>query len=130
MTGWKKQNHYNNSDVDFTLLEGILSQIANDLADPEYIDNNKKMLLGFSMVFDDNGRPRIESFGTIKPVNVKQGNNTFLRPLIEINDQQGQIDITVEMKTLDPERLKFQVIGKKIIFSIPGERPFYKLVRL
>ena len=94
------------------------------------MDGNKKLLLGFSMVFDEHGRPKIESFGTIKQVNLKHETSIVSRPLIEINDNNENIDITVEMKTIDPQKLKFQVIGKKIIFSIPGDRPFYKLVRL
>ena len=130
MTNWKKRQNYDNPEIDFSLLEGILSHIAQDLAEPGYIDSNKKLLLGFSMVFDGHGRPRIESFGTIKPINMKQETNIALRPLIEINDNNENIDITVEMKTIDPQRLKFQVIGKKIIFSIAGDRPFYKLVKL
>jgi HSP20 family molecular chaperone IbpA len=130
MTDWKKRQNYENSEVDFSLLEGILSQIALNLAEPEHIDKNKKLLLGFSMAFDESGNPRIESFGTIKPINTSHEKNIPLKPLIEINELKDQIDITVEMKTIEPERLKFQVVGKKIIFSIPGERPFYKLVRL
>jgi len=130
MNGWKKKQHYNRGNVDFSMLEGILGQIAMDLAEPDMVYRNKKVLLGFSMVFDQHGRPRVESFGTIKPLPARPENTSAARPLIEINELSGQIDITVEMKNINPENLKYQVIEKKIIFSIPGDKPFYKLVRL
>lgn len=117
MEQWIKKQNFSMLPIDFDELEFLLSELVEEVIDPQVIDKGKPLQLTFSVRFNENGDLQIESFGNkyvpIPKRPFKQEN------LSDISVEQNDVVLTLAVPGVKEQDLRLKVLQNKlIVFSV------------
>ncbi|MFX1278048.1 MAG: archaeal heat shock protein Hsp20 [Promethearchaeota archaeon] len=95
---------------------------------------NSPIMYGFNINIDKDGKPRIDSFGNIKPkpYSGKPVVKSKREPLVEVSEEKDQIIVIAEMPGVDRDEIELNYINQSLIISTKetAKRDYYKEVKL
>jgi HSP20 family protein len=95
---------------------------------------NSPIMYGFNINIDKDGKPKIDSFGNIrpKPYSGKPVVKSKREPLIEVSEEKDQIIVIAEMPGVDRNDIELEATSDSLIISTKenANRDYYKNVKL
>ena len=127
----KKKGRENLFNLD--RLEALVDELMEELmSDEEFerLDGGKPVIFGFSLRFDQAGKPRLEEFGNVKRKADKLVKTTAREPLVDVSRDGENVVISAELPGVAKKDLKVNGTQASVILEVRGERPFYKEIAL
>ena len=95
---------------------------------------NSPIMYGFNVNIDKDGKPKIDSFGNIKPkpYSGKPVVKSKREPLVEVSEEKDQIVVIAEMPGVDRNDIELEATSDSLIISTKDNagRDYYKNVKL
>ena len=95
---------------------------------------NSPIMYGFNVNIDKDGKPKIDSFGNIKPkpYSGKPVVKSKREPLVEVSEEKDQIVVIAEMPGVDRNDIELEATSDSLIISTKENagRDYYKNVKL
>lgn len=95
---------------------------------------NSPIMYGFNVNIDKDGKPKIDSFGNIKPkpYSGKPVVKSKREPLVEVVEEKDQIIVIAEMPGVDRDDIELEATSDSLIISTKenANRDYYKNVKL
>ena len=95
---------------------------------------NSPIMYGFNVNIDKDGKPKIDSFGNIKPkpYSGKPVVKSKREPLVEVVEEKDQIIVIAEMPGVDRNDIELEATSDSLIISTKenAKRDYYKNVKL
>jgi HSP20 family protein len=95
---------------------------------------NSPIMYGFNVNIDKDGKPKIDSFGNIKPkpYSGKPIVKSKREPLVEVVEEKDQIIVIAEMPGVDRNDIELEATSDSLIISTKenANRDYYKNVKL
>ncbi len=128
------RDFFENFDLLDEHFERMMYQVRKYLEEAMKSGNVKPIVYGFSMTIGPDGVPRIETFGNV-PKKVKPGVEEVeeeREPLVEIDEDDKNIYITVELPGVEKKDIDLEVVGEdKLLIKAKGDKRSYrKLLQL
>ncbi|RLG17977.1 Hsp20/alpha crystallin family protein [Nanoarchaeota archaeon] len=125
---------------EMTLIDEYFNRIMYDLRrrleDATKRGETKSIVYGFTITVGPDGRPRIETFGNVPktmrgPAKILEEEyyEEEREPLVEINEREDKIYVTVELPGVDKDSIDLEIIdGNKLLIKAKGENRSYRKV--
>ena len=89
-----------------------------------------KGIYGFSIGTDIGGRPKVQSFGNIRPVEKKPGKKEIKitetrEPIVDVFDEKDHVLIVAELPGIEKESIKLELKGDILILEAGDEKRKY-----
>jgi len=95
---------------------------------------NSPIMYGFNINIDKDGKPKIDSFGNIKPkpYSGKPVVKSKREPLVEVSEEKDHIIVIAEMPGVDRDDIELEATSDSLIISTKENagRDYYKNVKL
>lgn len=120
-----------NFSLDFDELEKIIDKLMQQMA-PEFPQNNDKpIIMGFSMRLGNDGKPVVEEFGNVSRQGEKPAIVKVREPLVDIQTTEKNVLLTAELPGVEKKDIKINVPEEKTIeIIVAGANSFYKKLAL
>ena len=94
------------------------------------VEGKLKGIYGFSIRTDISGRPKVQSFGNIRPIEKKPGKKeieiTEIRePIVDVFDEKDQVLIVAELPGTEKENIKLELKGDILILEAGNKKRKY-----